>query len=284
MSDWQITVEQLLGTGIAEKIPVGGGDFAQSWQLTLSDGRRVFLKSHRHPPDFFFSTEARGLSWLRAAGCAAVPEVLGVSDAPPFLLLEWIAIGQMNSTTEAQFGRDLAALHNSGHACFGRSDHRATGSLAVPNKPMQDWSVFFASQRLLPLAAIAHDRGSLPGKAISQLEQIAGRLQQYDVPVEGPSMLHGDLWAGNRVVDVSGQSWLIDPAAHGGHREFDLAMMKLFGGFGAECFAAYHEVCALSPGWQQRVALHQLAPLTVHAIKFGGSYVSATQDAIARYC
>ena len=95
--------------------------------------------------------------------------------------------------------------------------------------------------------------------------------------------LHGDLWAGNRVVDETGQSWLIDPAAHGGHREFDLAMMRLFGGFGPNCFAAYHEVAPLATGWQERVELHQLAPLIVHAVKFGGSYPYAAAQAIATY-
>ena len=95
--------------------------------------------------------------------------------------------------------------------------------------------------------------------------------------------MHGDLWAGNRLVDERGDSWLIDPAAHGGHREFDLAMMRLFGGFGDACFAAYAELHPLAAGWEDRVALHQIAPLVVHAIKFGGHYVGAAESAIARY-
>ena len=114
-----------------------------------------------------------------------------------------------------------------------------------------------------------------------------GRLMTPEVevggPAEPPARLHGDLWAGNRLVDGRGRSWLIDPAAHGGHREFDLAMMRLFGGFDSECFAAYEEVGPLAPGWEERVPLHQLAPLAVHAIKFGGSYVRATVDALAHY-
>jgi fructosamine-3-kinase len=84
-------------------------------------------------------------------------------------------------------------------------------------------------------------------------------------------------------VDARGSSWLIDPAAHGGHREFDLAMMRLFGGFGPECFDAYEAVHPLGRGWEDRVALHQIAPLVVHAIKFGGGYVAAAESAIARY-
>ena len=100
---------------------------------------------------------------------------------------------------------------------------------------------------------------------------------------EPPARLHGDLWAGNRLVGSDGRNWLIDPAAHAGHREFDLAMMGLFGGFGPECFAAYEEAFPLGAGWRDRVALHQLAPLVGHAIKFGGSYPAAVDAALARY-
>jgi fructosamine-3-kinase len=106
-------------------------------------------------------------------------------------------------------------------------------------------------------------------------------LARVPAAAEPPARLHGDLWAGNRLVGAGGASWLVDPAAHGGHREFDLAMMRLFGGFGADCFAAYEEVSPLEPGWQARVPLHQLAPLVVHAIKFGGGYAGATADALA---
>ena len=100
---------------------------------------------------------------------------------------------------------------------------------------------------------------------------------------EPASRLHGDLWAGNRLVDTAGRSWLIDPACHGGHREFDLAMMRLFGGFGDSAFTAYDEIHPLADGWPERVALHQIAPLVVHAIKFGGGYVEAAVAAIERY-
>jgi fructosamine-3-kinase len=114
------------------------------------------------------------------------------------------------------------------------------------------------------------------------LERVAGSLDRFDTG-EAPARLHGDLWAGNRLVDATGRSWLIDPAAHGGHREFDLAMMRLFGGFSSECFEAYETRHPLSPNWQERVPLHQIAPLVVHAIKFGGGYVAAATAAIAHY-
>jgi fructosamine-3-kinase len=135
----------------------------------------------------------------------------------------------------------------------------------------------------MPLARMALDTGALPADAVADLETLAGRLDQFGGADEPPARLHGDLWAGNRLLDRAGRNWLVDPAAHGGHREFDLAMMRLFGGFGAACFAEYEVSTPLADDWEQRVSLHQIAPLVVHAIKFGGGYVSAACEAIDRY-
>ena len=241
----------------------------------------VFAKTHRLSPPGFFVTEAAGLSWLREAGAAPVPEVLAVSDEDSLLVLEWIEPGYGVSNTETDFGRTLAALHQTSAPSFGREDRRTTGSRGLPNEPCETWEQFYATQRLLPLARLATEAGALPERAVSALERVADRLDVLGGPAEPVARLHGDLWAGNRLIGDGGVSWLIDPAAHGGHREFDLAMMRLFGGFGPDCFAAYQEITPLADGWQERVPLHQLAPLTVHAIKFGGPYVAATEQALA---
>lgn len=163
---------------------------------------------------------------------------------------------------------------------FGRVDRRTTGSLGLPNEPSDSWVEFYGGRRLGVLERIASDRRSLPASALGKLRRVIDRLADLGVPVEPPARLHGDLWAGNRLVGRDGRSWLIDPACHGGHREFDLAMMRLFGGFGTECFEAYDDESPLADGWRQRVPLHQLAPVVVHAIKFGGGYVSATERAL----
>ena len=198
--------------------------------------------------------------------------------------LEWIDVGGGRAESgEAEFGRRLAELHDTDAPCFGRTDGRTTGSLALPNDPSDSWVEFYAERRLRPLARLAGDRAALAPASIAALERIAARLDALGGPPQPPARLHGDLWAGNRIVDRSGRSWLIDPAAHGGHREFDLAMMRLFGGFGAEAFAAYDDEFPLADGWEQRVPLHQLAPLIVHAIKFGGGYVDTAAAAIRRY-
>lgn len=282
MDDLRDELERALDSRVLSMNPLSGGDMAQAFAVSLADGRRVFAKTHANPPEGFFTREADDLRWLRSADALAVPEVLAVEDEPlAFLALEWIEPGSPRESDEAEFGRRLAGLHLAGAPCFGRHDGRTTGSQALPNDPADTWVEFYRERRLLVLAKLASDKGALPPRAVTDLEKIAARLQELGGPLEAPARLHGDLWAGNRMVDASGNSWLIDPAAHGGHREFDLAMMRLFGGFGERAFAAYDDVNPLADGWQGRVPLHQLAPLVVHAIKFGGGYVAGVEAALA---
>mgnify|MGYP001823090050 CR=1 FL=1 len=276
-------VSSALSTGVESMHRLSGGDVAEAFAMELTDGRRVFAKTHRRPPPHFFDTEARGLAWLHESGAATVPVVLAHADHPvPFLALAWIEEGPRSRADEADFGRRLAATHQAGAPAFGRTDRRTTGSRGLPNEPCETWADFYGSQRLAPLARLASDGDALPASAITALERLTGTLQRWD-DGEPPSRLHGDLWAGNRLVDTDGRSWLIDPASHGGHREFDLAMMRLFGGFGDQVFDAYDEAHPLVDGWPERIALHQVAPLVVHAIKFGGGYVGAAVAAIEQY-
>lgn len=271
-----------LGSPVVAMARLGGGDVAESYRVELGDGRRVFAKTHRDPPAHFFSTEAEGLRWLREPGVLPVPDVLAVSDGDDgaaFLALEWVDEGG-RADDEAAFGRSLARLHRFGLPTFGRTDRRTTGSRALPNDPCDTWVEFFRERRLVPLRRLAGDSGALPVRTLEKLDAVIERLDEVGGPPEPPARLHGDLWAGNRIVDRAGRSWLIDPAAHGGHREFDLAMMRLFGGYGVDAFAAYDDEFPLADGWEQRIPLHQLAPLTVHAVKFGGGYAGATERAL----
>ena len=281
-------IEGAIGAAIVSASRVHGGDVAIAYRIDIDDGSTLFAKTHATPPPNFFSTEGAGLRWLRDADAVAVPDVVAVSDADPaFLVLQWIEEGPRREATDRDLGVGLARLHLTGAPSFGREDRRTTGSRALPNEPCDTWVEFYAERRLLPLARLASNGGALPAPTIRRLERLAGELALVGGPPEPPARLHGDLWAGNRIVDRDGRSWLIDPASHGGHREFDLAMMRLFGGYSAACFDAYGEesaeVAPLADGWEDRVALHQIAPLVVHAIKFGGGYVAAAEAAIARY-
>jgi fructosamine-3-kinase len=276
-------IERHLGTGVSSMARLGGGDVAESYRVELADGRTIFAKTHRNPPTGFFTTEAAGLRWLREPDVLAVPEVVAVSDgddgSPAFLALEWIDEGG-RPNDEAAFGRALARLHRTGLPTFGRADRRTTGSRALPNDPCDTWVEFYSTRRLAVLRRLAADAGALPDRTLTMLDEVIEHLAELGGPPEPPARLHGDLWAGNRIVDRTGRSWLIDPAAHGGHREFDLAMMRLFGGFGHDAFTAYDDEFRLADGWEARVPLHQLAPLVVHAIKFGGGYADATERAL----
>lgn len=282
-------IAEQLGVDVVTTGPVSGGDVAQAFRVELADGRTVFAKTHADPPPHFFDTEAVGLSWLadavRSASDGAssavsleVARVVAVAD--DVLVLDWIAEGSPTASTDAAFGSGLAQLHRVGAPVFGRVDRRTTGSRALPNEPATSWPEFYARNRLEPLADLALRDGALSDEAVARLRAVAARLDVIDGADEPAALLHGDLWAGNRLVGRSGVSWLIDPAVHGGHREFDLAMMDLFGGFGPDCWRAYDEEYPLAQGWRDRVPLHQLAPLVVHAIKFGGGYVGAVDRAL----
>ncbi len=279
LTDW---VAQALDREVVSAVRLGGGDVAESFRVTLGDGQTVFAKTHHRAPPGFFTTEAAGLSWLRDAGTVLIPEVLAVSDDPAFMVLEWIEEGyhSWGRSGEAEFGRALAGLHQAGAPSFGREDRRTTGSRRLPNDPCDTWVEFLATRRLEPLARLARQAQALSESTLDRLDRVIDRLDDLVGPCEPPSRLHGDLWAGNRLIDADGRSWLIDPTACGGHREVDLSMMLLFGGFGADVFRAYDEVCALADGWQARVPLYQLTPLVVHAIKFAGPYVGAVDHAL----
>ena len=277
-----VAVGAALGSEVRSQRTVHGGDVAAAAQVQLADGRVVFAKTRDGAEPDTFRTEADGLRWLDVAGAVQVPPVLAVLSEPPALVLEWVEAGH-RAPDEARFGTELATLHLAGAPCFGRQDRRVTGSRSLPNEPFDTWTESYAHNRLLPLADLAEREGALPATAVVGLRSIAARLEQLGGPPEPPARLHGDLWAGNRIVDASGASWLVDPAAHGGHRAFDLAMMRLFGGFAPAAFGSYDDAHPLADGWRERVHLHQLAPLVVHAVKFGRGYVGAAVAAIDRY-
>ena len=283
-------LEQALGDGIAGARPVYGGDVAVSYRVELADGRRAVrqdpsptparLLHHRGGRPAVARPAAR-----RGGARGASPWTTARTAHPPSSSSSWIETGdRRGASTEAELGRALAELHARRRAVVrprGPAHHRQPGaaqrSLRRPG-PSSTPSVGCCRSPVWPATRPALDPAS-----IAALERLAGRLAAVGGPPEPPARLHGDLWAGNRLVGVDGRSWLIDPAAHGGHREFDLAMMRLFGGFGAACFTAYEETLPLAEGWEDRVALHQVAPLVVHAIKFGGGYRASATAAIARY-
>ena len=196
--------------------------------------------------------------------------------------------GRLTPAGVEELGQGLARTHAAGAPCFG--DFRAGGgaetrfgSLGLPNDPAEDWPTFYAERRLRPLARLARDRRALAPAGVEAIERVCERLPELAGPAEPPARLHGDLWGGNVMADAGGHPWLIDPSAYGGHREIDLAMLRLFGAPSTRIFDAYEEVAPLAGGWQERVGLYQLLPLLVHALLFGGSYRASAEHTAMRY-
>ncbi len=264
---------------------MGGGDVCTASRLTLDDGTSLFAKTwpSGNAPQHFFATEAAGLNWLREANAAPVPEVFVALDE--MLALEWIEPGTASIAAAERFGRDLAALHRTGADGFGAPWPGFIGPLAQDNTPSTgSWGDWFAERRLRPYLRISSDRGAISPQDVTAVERILTTISSYDQN-EPPARLHGDLWPGNVLWSADGRAWLVDPAAHGGHRETDLAQLALFGGAPHldRIVAAYEEVWPLSAGWRGRVPLHQLQLLLVHTAAFGSAYrgaVRAAADAV----
>jgi fructosamine-3-kinase len=272
--------EQLLGTAVVSTTPVAGGDICTATRLRLSDGRSAFVKTRPHAPDGFFATEARCLQWLAEADGAPLPEVYAWSD--DCLILSWIDPGRATADAAEGLARALAVTHAAGADGFGAAENGYIGTAPLLNQSLPTWSEFWVQRRLLPYLKIARDRAAITAADAELVETVAGRIDDFAGPVEPPARVHGDLWSGNVVWSADGRAFIVDPAAYGGHRETDLAMLTLFGvPHLARLLDAYNEAAPLADGWRERVPLHQLHPLLVHAMHFGGSY-GARAGAAAR--
>ena len=275
--------EALLGTAVAATSPIAGGDICTSTRLRLSDGRSALIKTRPHAPADFFATEAAGLRWLAESvpsGGADVPEVLAVED--DCLVLGWVESGKSTPEAAEPFGRALAATHAAGSPVFGSESGTDgyIGTLPMPQRTAPTWPEFFATRRILPYLKLARDRGNITETDATAVEGVVRRIVDLAGPDEPPARLHGDLWGGNLVWGADDRVWLIDPAAYGGHRETDLAMLALFGAPQLpRILDAYDEAAPLADGWHDRVPLHQLFPLLVHACLFGGGYGARAGEA-----
>lgn len=300
------------GAAVETLRPLGGGDINEAYAAELDDGRRLFVKTRSGADPGEYAAEAAGLRWLGEGGLMRVPGVVAVGgmaqevgagarkgdgsrerpgrgNDPPFLALEWVAPGRLGSHGAEEFGAALARMHELGapaHAWLpgtGAGGEQRIGSLGLAAVPGESWPEVYAGQRLLPLARMAFDQGSLGTDGVEAIEGVCARIGELAGPPEPPARLHGDLWSGNLHADDRGRGWLIDPSAQGGHREMDLAMLRLFGTPSERIFSAYEEVAPLADAHADRVGLWQLQPLLVHAVLFGGHYGAAATRTAAGY-
>lgn len=280
--DLRDALQQRLGARLGMVRPLGGGDINEAFAVSFEDGSEVFVKTHPNPPPRMFGAEALGLAWLDEAKVIRIPRVLAVSDEPPeYLALELLTAAKRRADFDEDLGRSLAALHAFGAPAFGLDHDNYIGRLPQSNTTAPDWPSFYWASRLEPQLRLACNAGLIDRTTRAKFDALREVLPDRVGPDERPSRLHGDLWGGNLHVDDLGRPCLIDPAVYGGHREVDLAMMRLFGGFSDRVFAAYAEAWALQPGASDRVPLYQLYPLLVHVNLFGGSYVGSVKRALA---
>jgi fructosamine-3-kinase len=290
-------VAEAAGRAVTGGARVGGGDINDAYAVELDGGERAFVKTRAGAPPGEYAAEAAALRWLAEPDALAVPKVLAVGDSGDaadrstrFLALEWVDEARLDATGAERLGRGLAAVHAAGAPAFGwrpgpdAAAPLTLGPLRLPSGPLRDWPSFYAERRLRPLLRPARDRGALSASGVTAIEAVCDRIAELSGPPEPPARLHGDLWSGNVLAGSDGRPWLIDPASYGGHREIDLAMLRLFGAGSAPAIvAAYDRVAPLAEGHDQRVALWQLFPLLVHAVLFGGGYGSSAEHAARQY-
>jgi protein-ribulosamine 3-kinase len=267
--------EAELGECIVSAVAIGGGCISNTTRLILSNGTSYMAKWGTAG---LFAAEAEALNAIGATRTVRVPQVAAVNDY--WLIEEWLEPGPMGSAAWQKLGRGLARLHRVSNDRFGWTSDNYIGSLPQTNAFSNDWCEFWRERRIIPQLERASELSRSDRKRIESL------ITRDDLIAigneEGPSLLHGDLWNGNVHGVRDGEPSVIDPSIYYGHREVDLAMARLFGGFSGEFFDAYNEAWPLQEGAEERCSMYQLYYMLVHVNLFGGSYVSGTMSLVRK--
>jgi len=263
---------------------ISGGCINNGGRVTTAEGDYFLKWNARKKYPGMFAAEAKGLALLRSATSLKIPDVLfnGETEENQFLVLEFITNGVKNEHYWVNLGAGLAKLHRHTAPDFGLDHDNYIGSLSQDNTPSKSWVEFFIDRRLAPQLKRAVDLQMLEAGSASMFEKLFLKLHDL-LPVEPPALLHGDLWAGNTMITHEGDPCLIDPAVYFGHREADLAMTALFGGFDGTFFEDYNEAYPLQPGYTRRVDIYNLYPLLVHVNLFGGGYGAQMMSIVKRF-
>ena len=263
---------------------VGGGSINDTYRFETSAGDYFIKKnsSQRYPE--MFAKEARGLGVLKAAHVIAVPEVILHFEEgdEAYLVLKYIRSAGRNPDFWESFAKSLTHLHRQTNTHFGLDHDNYIGSLVQSNKINENWSDFFRSERLEPQIKMARDAHKIGRDVVQAFERFSHKLDEI-FPNEPLALLHGDLWGGNFMVGDDGVAVIIDPAVYFGHREMDLDMSQLFGGFDARFYEAYENFYPLEKGWHQRLDFCNLYPLLVHVNLFGGGYVGSVRSIVSKF-
>ncbi|MFT3932553.1 MAG: fructosamine kinase family protein [Chitinophagaceae bacterium] len=264
--------------------PVSGGDINESFCLFTNDNC-YFLKTNnanRYPD--MFALEADGLNALRQNTTLQVPVVIkhGIFNNQQWLVLEWMEKGSATIHSMKNFGAALAHMHKLPQKEFGWHIDNYIGSLQQINTKHSTWSEFYIQCRIQPLVKILFNQGSFSSNDIAHADSFSKKIAAL-FPEEPAALLHGDLWGGNYMINKEGNAAIFDPAVYCGHREMDIGMTKLFGGFDNTFYDTYNNTYPLAKGWQQRLPYTQLFPLLVHAVLFGGHYINQCRSILASF-
>lgn len=269
---------------ISEIFSIGGGCINEAYSIKTNIGK-YFIK-YNSPSAYpgMFEKEANGLKILADTKTFEIPEVFSTSETGKYayLLLQFIESGVPGRTFWKDFGTNLAGLHRNTNEYFGLDHDNYIGSLVQKNNPHPDFFSFFISECIEPQLKEARNKGEFNQSDTRYFDSLFNTLHNI-IPVEKPALIHGDLWSGNYMVTANGSPCLIDPAVYYGHREADIAMTQLFGGFQPEFYHAYNQAWPMEKEWQKRMDIFNLYPLLVHVNLFGGSYARQVLQIIRQF-
>lgn len=282
----KVKIEQKLGNKIKSFTSLSGGCISDAFKITTEKNKQYFLKYNSSSANDMFIKEAHGLMELEKANAIRIPEVLSFDE--DYILLELIQSGSKTKNFFEEFGKQFAEMHKHSSETLGFYEDNYIGSnpqINIPDeKEKSDWTSFYFNKRILFQFRLAEKLGNSTEalrKGISKLEDRIEDILSHKE--EKPSLLHGDLWGGNYMVDENGNAVLIDPAVYYGHREADLGMTKLFGGFSSEFYRAYNETFPLEDGFEYRENIYKLYHVLNHLNLFGGGYYSQAISLIKFY-
>ncbi|MEM9887628.1 MAG: fructosamine kinase family protein [Bacteroidota bacterium] len=278
------SIEKLLGLSISSSQSCSGGSINDAYLLKTAKGV-FFLKQNSGTIAFdLLRAEVEGLNTLSSVDGIRVPNILseGKVENTVFLLLEFIPPGRKSDSFWAQFGLTLARLHRCTDECFGFSSDNYIGALPQYNPSFEHWIDFYREARLHPQLEMAKQQNKLLPKDERSFERLFAKWHNY-FPEERPALTHGDLWSGNFLCNEAEKVVLIDPAVSYAHREMDIAMTYLFGGFSTTFYESYQAHFPLAPCFEERLALYQLYYLMVHVNLFGGSYLQSVRRILKKY-
>lgn len=263
--------------------PVSGGDISSAYRVDTAKGQ-YFLKvnSASYAMEMFYA-ERDGLQAIEATKTITVPHVY-LADAiegEAFLLMDLVESKRPSSSDYQHLGRQLAELHQCSQNDFGFHSDNFIGSLPQQNNPHPDWAEFYWFERIFPHFQLALNAGLIQRKMIPEEQKAIALFREISGDVK-PSLLHGDLWGGNYLIATDGTPYLIDPAVYWGHSMVDIAMTRLFGGFGSDFYDAYHKIIPKSGQYDAQIELYQLYYLLVHLNLFGSGYYSSVSSILKR--